>query len=289
MATQPTGTYAWATVFTNNGPTLQGNRINVPTEYQDVGYIWNDKPPYEVMNGWMYNVGQWLDYIQETQTETDLGWVAGDANLQSQIDALDLTAITGTSSDSYTVGTGLGITPKYIYTGNTDEGAGAGYLVWRLSPEFSEINPNTGLTNIPWKWWARDNSYAEEYPLTALTTDDLAILENNLSEGVITAERFNQLSAFVVYSQSEISGLALTEILQYHSGVESYTVDVRYIGNTTATSAKNAAAAQVSGQQEGDILTVIWYKERRKGMGNWTKILSDTTVSTYTYTNGSWV
>ena len=287
MATQPTYGYAWATQLVNNGPTGGPNKItDTPQGYQDQGFTWDKAVPFELLNGWRNNIGLWLDYFQEVDSEL----VAEDANLQAQIDAISLGDLTGTSSNTWTIGTGNDDIEKCFNVGNSDEGSAAGKLCWRESPEFQTVNPDTEETIIPWMWWGTDNSYSlYDYPLRPLTTDDLEILQTNYDEGIIDEARFDQLSGYVIYDSDEISGLALTEIERYHSGVETFTVDVRYLGNTTESVAKATAEAQVSGQQEGDNLNVIYYKAQYTGQGNWTKVTSKNKIKTYTYTSGSWV
>ena len=288
MATQPPYVLDWATTLTNNGPTGGPNKIvDTPTSYKQVGFVWDKKVPFELLNGWRNNVGQWVDYLETFCTELQ----AEDANLQSQIDGIQLDNLTGTTNRSWTIGeSDDDITSKCIYVGSLSDGDNSGFLCWRLSPEFQNINPNNGNLEVPWMWWARDNVWSDEYPLRALTPDDLEVLQENFDDGVITEAKFNQLKAYVIYSAGDISNIALTEITKFNeAGVENFTVDVRYLGNTNSSAAKASAITQVSGQQEADTLTVIWYEARNVGQGNWTKVVSDTKVDNYTYTNGAWV
>lgn len=263
--TKPTKSYEWATNLIFNGPAAGPNKIDVPAAYEQQGWIWNQKPAYEIMNGWQYSVSLWLQWAEDQVDE----FIDTNNDFQDQIDQLniDITGIASTTSESFTIGANANNeNPKYFYattsSGDTDQSS---YIVLRRSPEFED--PQSG--SIPWKWWAKDNEWQitnynnNEYPL------DPAVLE--------------------IPTESQIRLLADEQIQLYHSGaVDTYSVDVRYLGNTTKNTAKNAAAGTISNPQEGDKMTVIWYEGRTVGTGNGSKVVSDTKVNNYVYSNGAW-
>lgn len=61
----PEGSVLWATELTNNSPLGGVNRIEPSEIRQQVGWLWGDKPDYETLNGWMYNVGQLLEWAKD--------------------------------------------------------------------------------------------------------------------------------------------------------------------------------------------------------------------------------
>lgn len=63
---RPTNPIKWADVLLNNGPLGGPNRIDPDTQKQDAGWAWQEKPAFETLNGWMYNVFTLLDWAADS-------------------------------------------------------------------------------------------------------------------------------------------------------------------------------------------------------------------------------
>lgn len=267
MATKPTESYDWAVNLIFNGPTAGPNKIDVPAAYEQQGWLWNQKPAYEIMNGWMYSVTQWLNWTQTSLDDFEDTFL----DFQDQIDQLniDITGIPSTTSESFTIGqNAANDNPKYFYattsSGDTDFQS---YIVLRRSPEYED--PSSG--DQPWLWWAKNS-------------------ENSTSIYSPSGEYPLDPSLHLIPTISEIRLIADEQIALYHTGeVNVYSVDVRYLGNTTQGIALSTAEATISNPLEGDKMTVIWLLAGSKYAGNYTKVTENVQVNNYVYSNGAWV
>ncbi len=155
MATKPTQSYDWATDLVYNGPNSGPNRIDPPTGYQEQGYAFTEKPPYEYINGWQYIVKLWLDWCVE---EID-GFTDTSNDFQDQIDEInDVTIpnIDGTESETFTIGqTSTNTNTKYFRAANdADE-----------TDSYVALKYDTGV----WSWVAKNDSSGSEYSLDPTT------------------------------------------------------------------------------------------------------------------------
>ena len=65
MSTRPTGPIKWANTLLNNGPLGGPSRIDPSLDRQENGWAWADKPDFETLNGWMYNVYKLLEWAAD--------------------------------------------------------------------------------------------------------------------------------------------------------------------------------------------------------------------------------
>lgn len=56
IGTRPVSVIKWAGTVVNNGPLSGPNRKAYTLRHQDEGWLWKEKPPYEFMNEWQYNM-----------------------------------------------------------------------------------------------------------------------------------------------------------------------------------------------------------------------------------------
>lgn len=260
MATTPPYTYNWATQTVNNGPKGGPNKVvDTPQAYQDQGYVWNKAIPFELLNGWRNNVGLWLDYLQEVNTEL----VAVDVDLQDQIDAISLGDLSSTASPSWTIGEQDEASKILYFNSANSRDIGnlpSQYITWK----YSYTDPDSG--NDVFQLFAKDSEWSDEYPL------------NPANHNILT--------------ESEVASIANTQIELYHSGVENFSVDVTYLRPypITQTQAEAAAFSAVQTQEEGDFLAMKWDPGMKVGTGNGSKWVSaGSQTYNYKYTNGQWV
>lgn len=69
---RPLGPIDWATILTPNGPQGGPNRIDPTPQRQEIGWLWGEKPDYEILNGWKYNVSQLLGWAADSVDRIDV-------------------------------------------------------------------------------------------------------------------------------------------------------------------------------------------------------------------------
>lgn len=69
---RPTGPIDWATQLLNNGPQSGPNRIDPTVQRQEAGWLWGEKPDYETLNGWKYNVSRLLSWSADAIDRIDI-------------------------------------------------------------------------------------------------------------------------------------------------------------------------------------------------------------------------
>lgn len=260
MATEPDYTYDWATQEVPNGPTGGPNIIiDTPQAYRDQGFVWNKAIPFELLNGWRRNVGLWLDYQQEVNAEL----VAADTGLQDQINAISLGDLTGSSSASWTVGDQNENAKTVYFNSAASRDVGdlpSQYITWK----YSYTDVDTG--NDVFQLFAKDNEWEDEYPL------------NPADHNILT--------------EAQVAAIANAQIEQYHSGSETYNVDVTYYDSypVSQATALAIADASVQGEQEGDFLNVTYDPGKKVGTGNGTKwVAAGNSTFSAKYISGAWV
>ena len=69
---RPTGPVDWATQLLNNGPLSGPNRIDPSVDRQEAGWGWGEKPDFETLNGWKYNVSRLLKWSADSVDRIDV-------------------------------------------------------------------------------------------------------------------------------------------------------------------------------------------------------------------------
>jgi len=206
----------WATELLNNGPLNGPSRIDPSIDRQTAGWAWGDKPDYETLNGWMYNISRVLNWAADAIDRIDL----------------DITNIAFTNSQNWTIGENDS-TPKTMYAGSRQ----------LLNPYITFKNDPVDGTP---RWFASDTGNTEtEYPLehpVGLTEDDVLALiaaDNQQQEETGSTSKFFDLRPNGVLTESQAKSVASAQFPNPAQGdlmavqyTESYNV---YYGNGTAT------------------------------------------------------
>jgi len=99
---RPDGPTDWATSLLNNGPLNGPNRIDPTVDRQQAGWAWGDRPDFETLNGWMYNMSNLLKWSADSVDRLDT----------------DVTSISFTNNQTWTIGAN-DATEKTMFAGST--------------------------------------------------------------------------------------------------------------------------------------------------------------------------
>lgn len=211
----------WATALLNNGPLNGPNRIDPSVDRQSAGWAWGDKPDFETLNGWMYNMS------------TLIKWAADAIDRIDQ----DVNLLTYTTAPNWTIGLN-DAEPKYLYAGSTQ--LLNPYIVFKADP----------VDGTP-RWFASDTGNPEtEYQLehpVGLTEDDVLALiaaDNQQQDETGSQSKFFDLRSSGTLTETQAKSVASAQYPNPAQGdlmailyTESYNV---YYGNGTATRTRDA-------------------------------------------------